>query len=303
MVKRFFVLFFIMFIAGLTWLSADQYKLQVKQDGSPVMASPDQGSKVIMELPKGMIVYAKVLENDWYRISLPSGANQKEQVGYLSRNMANVLEIQQDKESATNQSMASARETEKEAAVSPELFQHTNPKLEIKSKHFVGINVAHSVVVSGISTIIGDNVLYFPIHFDFQFALSNSFGLSGLLMYRYEKDGTYFRTNEIGFAIGPRFSLSKKGVEGFYVACQIGAGFCSGKEYSDSDYYRIDLIIYPEIGYVIPTSGKFGITIGIGLQTLLPIVEDYTGDIWVWKDIGNLSHYYLPVLKLSIGFK
>jgi hypothetical protein len=301
--KHFFVLFLILSLAGLTFLGADQYKLRVNQDGSSVLAKPDRNSRVMMALPKGMIVYAKVLEKGWFRISLPSAANQEEQVGYLHSSIADVLEIQRDKRAETKQKIEPEREAETEAAREPEPYQSLNSETEKRSKYFVGMNVAHSVVVSGVSALIGDNVFYLPIHFDFHLALSNTFGLSGLLMYRFEKDGSNFRTHEIGFAIGPRISFSKKGVAGLYITCQIGAGFCFGKEYSASDYYRIDFIVNPEIGYVIPTKGRFGVAVGIGLQTLLPVVEDYVGNYWEWKDIGTLSHYYLPVIKLSIGIK
>ena len=238
---------------------------------------------------------------DQCKLQVNQDENQQEQVGCLYGNTPYALAIQQDEESQTKLSLGSERESE--ASIDPVLVQPLNSKSEKKSKFFIGINVAHSIVVSSVSALIGDEVFYLPIHFDFHFALSNTFGLSGLLMYRYEKDGYYFKTNEFAFAVGPRISLSKKGIEGFYVTCQVGAGFCFGKEYSDSDYYRIDLIINPEIGYVFPSRGRLGFAVGLGLQTMIPIVEDYVGYIWSWKAIGNLSHYYLPVIKLSVGIK
>jgi hypothetical protein len=227
--------------------------------------------------------------------------NREKQDERLLGKMAGAPAVQQVEKAETKLGLEPERGME--VAIDPAFGQTSNAKPEMKSKFFAGINVAHSIVVSSISALIGDEVFYLPVHFDFHFALSNTFGLSGLLLYRYEKDGYYFKTNEFGFAVGPRLSLSKKGIEGFYVTCQVGAGFCFGKEYSGSDYYRIDFIINPEFGYVIPTKGRLGFAVGIGLQTLVPIVEDYEGYYWSWKDIGNLSHYYLPVIKLSIGIK
>ena len=47
--------------------------------------------------------------------------------------------------------------------------------------------------------------------------------------------------------------------------------------------------------------------LGLGLQTLILLNENPQRNVgmnsWDWNRIGMMSHYYLPVLNISIGIK
>ena len=166
---------------------------------------------------------------------------------------------------------------------------------------FIGINPAHTIVIQAVSKAMDPNVSYLPIHIIVNHSFTEHFGISGLFLYRFDKDGDYFKTHEFGFAIGPAY-LSKK-LNGFYADFKIGLGYAFGTEYNNSDYNRIDLILEPDLGYYLCFKSKFTMSIGIGMQSLIKLSESYDGNIWEWNSTGKLSHYYLPVLNISCGVK
>lgn len=169
-------------------------------------------------------------------------------------------------------------------------------------KLFIGINISHTIMVGVISGALGEETLCLPIHAGVQYSFNKRWGISGLVYYRYEKDGFNFKTNGIGFAVGPRISFTGTAVEGFYATVMLGVGFNSGLDYFQRDYRRTDLVIEPEIGYVSPMKlGPFGFAFGFGLQTLIPLNE--SPQEIQWNTLGKLSHYYLPVINISIGIK
>jgi hypothetical protein len=165
---------------------------------------------------------------------------------------------------------------------------------------FIGINPLHTIVIKTVSNAIDRDVTYLPVHLILDHSLTKHFGISGLLLYRLDKDGENFLTHELGFAAGP--SYLSNALKGFYANFKIGFGYAFGKDYNDSEYDRFDLIIQPDIGYYINFKNGFVMTIGLGLQSLLKLSESYFGYIWEWNSTGRLSHYYLPVVNLSFGF-
>jgi hypothetical protein len=166
---------------------------------------------------------------------------------------------------------------------------------------FIGINPLHSIVLQAVSKAMDPGVSYLPVHIHVDHAFSKHFGLSGLFLYRFDKDGSYFLTHEFGFAVGPSFLTNS--LNGFFADLKIGLGYAFGTDYNNSDYHRTDFIIQPDIGYYLCFKNRFTIALGIGLQSLIKLSESYYGYIWEWNSTGKLSHYYLPVLNLSVGVK
>ena len=126
-------------------------------------------------------------------------------------------------------------------------------------------------------------------------------GISGLLMYRMDKDIGDFRTNELGIAVGPSYIANN--LNGFWADIKFGIALASGEDGFANEYSRTDMIIQPELGYNICFPSKLTLTFGIGMQSLLKLSEDPDrSSRWDWNSTGKLSHYYLPVINLSLGF-
>jgi hypothetical protein len=165
---------------------------------------------------------------------------------------------------------------------------------------FIGINAGHTLVVNLVSQNLGDETRYLPIHLQVNHAFSDHFGLSAGFLYRLDKDGN-FATNEIGAAIGPCYM--QKRLNGFIGDVKIGFARAFGRNYDLEDYSRTDFLLQPEMGYFVRMGDKFSFCFGIGVQSLLMISESPSrANIWDWNGMGKFSHYYLPVLNISIGF-
>ena len=158
-----------------------------------------------------------------------------------------------------------------------------------KQNTFIGINPAVSLTVGCLSTIMDPNTTYIPIHIVANHSFSKHFGLSGLLMYRLEKDNA-FKTNEIGFAVGPSY-LSNE-LNGFYADLKLGIGLAAGQNNLSEDYTRMDLIIQPDIGFFKKFSSGFALSLGLGIQSLVKISENPSREgVWEWNKTGKFSHY------------
>src|ERR1035437_661524 len=72
----------------------------------------------------------------------------------------------------------------------------------ITEKTYIGVNLGHALVVGATSTIMNPNVTYLPLHIHVTHALKRHFGLTGMALYRLEKDYNLF-THEVGVAFGP----------------------------------------------------------------------------------------------------
>jgi hypothetical protein len=163
----------------------------------------------------------------------------------------------------------------------------------------IGINVLHTPIVYLVSVSIADDVSYVPIHLCYVRSLSKNLGVSVLGFYRRDQDAD-FRTNEFGFAVGPRLSFHH--LKGWFIECKVGLGIASGVDYFNNDYSRWDFVVQPDVGYTLMIGSNFSVTGGIGLQTLVELSETPSrGGTWDWNDTGRLSHYYLPVANLSLA--
>ena len=170
-------------------------------------------------------------------------------------------------------------------------------------KTFIGINAGHLFVVPLVSRAMNDaNVTYLPIHINAYHSMSKNFALSGLLLFRSEKDYG-FQSGEFGFAVGPCYTTNY--LNGFFADCKVGVAFAVGNDYQYNDYTRADFVIQPEVGYFLTFASRFTMSLGLGCQSLLKISEnpkrENTG--WEWNNTGKMSHYYLPVLNISFGIK
>ncbi len=170
-----------------------------------------------------------------------------------------------------------------------------------QNKTYFGVNIGHAIAVETVSKILSDETDYLPVHLNLNHELGNNIGLSGLLMYRLDKDGENFLTHELGIAFGPSYLFND--LEGLSIDFKIGFARAFGKDYMSDDYSRNDFIIQPEIAYYIRFPSKLALSFGLGLQTLVKISEKPDrAFMWDWNKTGKLSHYYLPVLNISIGF-
>jgi hypothetical protein len=170
-----------------------------------------------------------------------------------------------------------------------------------EERTFIAINPAHTIIIQAVSKAMDKNVSYLPVHIIMSHSFTEHFGISGLFLYRLDKDGDNFLTHEFGFAVGPAYLFKR--LNGFYADVKLGLGYAFGTDYNNRDYNRTDLIIEPDLGYYLCFKSRFTMAIGIGLQSLIKLSESYYGSVWEWNSTGKLSHYYLPVANISCGIK
>jgi hypothetical protein len=168
----------------------------------------------------------------------------------------------------------------------------------------INVNLVHPLIMYAASVGLSDFTAYLSLHGEYAHAFSRNWGMAGQFIYRLEMDGDYFRTNEFGIAVGPRFSLNY--AKSLFVEIKAGIGYTFGIDYNDNPYSRLDLIIAPDVGYTFVFWKVLSLTLGIGLQTLIPVMESpqrsvSPGGHWDWNEIGWISHYFLPVVNVSVG--
>ena len=161
----------------------------------------------------------------------------------------------------------------------------------------LGQTVALTLASQAVS---GGLTLYFPVEFDADYAIAEHLAVSGELLYRFERDGPFFNTSEIGFAVGP--TLISGGLQGFFATARIGLAYARGVDYNNATYVRLDLVLQPEVGVFIPLPFDAALKIGLGMQSLL-LITDSPKNTWSSNALFALSHYYLPLLDLSVGFE
>jgi hypothetical protein len=183
-------------------------------------------------------------------------------------------------------------------------FQTTKAQLTcISEKTYYGINLGNLAVVGLTSKIMNPNVTYLPVHLHVMHAFRRHFGLTGMALYRMEKDYNLF-THEVGIAVGPTY-LSNA-IKGYFLDCKFGVAYAFGRDVRKHDYNRTDLIVQPEFGYYFRFKNVYTMAVGIGLQTLFLYKENPTRrsgfNSWDWNSMSQLAHYYLPVINVSVGF-
>jgi hypothetical protein len=173
----------------------------------------------------------------------------------------------------------------------------------ITEKTYIGVNLGHALVVGATSSIMNPNVTYLPVHIHVTHALKRHFGLTGMALYRLEKDYNLF-THEVGVAFGPSYLANT--LRGFYFDFKFGVAYAFGRDFAKNNYRRTDIIVQPDAGYFINSKkNDFTMAIGLGFQSLLlynehPTRQSMTNS-WRWNPISQLAHYYLPVINVSIG--
>ncbi|MCW8966513.1 MAG: hypothetical protein OQK82_07495 [Candidatus Pacearchaeota archaeon] len=172
--------------------------------------------------------------------------------------------------------------------------ENIDEKQEIK-RVAIGLNLSHTLILGYFSE--KSESCYIPIHIDMHYSIKNNWGIAGTLFYRYE-DGFAF-TQEIGVCVGPRFSLKKNNILSSFAAIKIGLGYTWGHDYIDESYSRLDFVLQPECGYLILLSDELFLSFGLGIQSLIPLLEG-TNKL-KWSDLGVISHYYLPVVSIVFG--
>jgi hypothetical protein len=170
-----------------------------------------------------------------------------------------------------------------------------------EDKTFIGINAGHMIMVPLSSKLMDSHGLYLPIHVNGYRSLNKNFALSGLLLYRAEKDDVS-QTQEFGFAVGPCYTSNY--LNGFYADCKVGFGYDVGDKFGDF-YTRADFVIVPEAGYFINFASRFTMTIGIGMQSLIRIKENPRREDagWYRTTSGKMYDHFLPVLNITLGIK
>ena len=173
----------------------------------------------------------------------------------------------------------------------------------ITEKTYIGVNLGHALVVGATSTIMNPNVTYLPLHIHVTHALKRHFGLTGMALYRLERDYNLF-THEVGIAVGPSYLTNT--LRGFYFDFKLGVAYAFGRDFARNNYRRTDIIVQPDAGYFINSKkNDFTMAIGLGFQSLLlyhehPTRQSMTNS-WRWNPMAQLAHYYLPVINVSIG--
>jgi len=177
----------------------------------------------------------------------------------------------------------------------------SSPEAAALKRFSMGVNLGQTVTIAVLSKALSGGItLYIPVEIDAAFALSRRFALSGEFLYRLEQDGTYFNTQELGVALGPTYVSG--GLRGFFATARVGLAYASGIDYNNEAYQRLDLLLQPEVGVFVPLPMDVALTVGLGMQSLVLISENPVRT-WSWNALGVMSHGYLPVLDLSLGFE
>lgn len=170
-----------------------------------------------------------------------------------------------------------------------------------RSRFYLGLNFGEALAVAAVgNTLSAGTAFFLPVEFDTAYLISSRFAVDGELLFRLEQDGPSFNTQEIGLAVGPTYVA--KGLRGFFATAKLGFGYAFGTDYLGNSYWRVDLLMEPEIGLLVPTSQGITFAVGLGVQSLI-LLDEQPKRTWSWNTLGAMSHYYLPVLDASLGFE
>jgi len=162
------------------------------------------------------------------------------------------------------------------------------------------LNLTQLLVYSIASPVLGAGT-YIPFHFDLHKRFSDRMGLTISIIYRVWEDskgsfGTEPVFHEFILGAGPRITFGGKGLRGMYFNPRLGFGFGLGGDHNN----RFEIMIQPEIGYChyFGTPG-FYMTIGTGIMFLVPLWQEKAIE---WEGIGLVTHRFVPILNLGLGF-
>jgi hypothetical protein len=165
----------------------------------------------------------------------------------------------------------------------------------------VGLNLLEPVVCFAGTTVASNSMalVVAPVPVDLHARLSDAFGIKGTLLYRYFKDRNAMRAHEFAIAVGPRLSLTGKGLEGLHLAVTGGVGYVSGHGY-EGKFKNVDLVLRSELAYAKLYANGVYMVIGAGLFSMFPIYEH--PDPIYWTTAMKFFHYYQPTINLTIGY-
>ena len=194
----------------------------------------------------------------------------------------------------------------------------------------MGINVAAPFVYGGLAAAYESALVAVPVEAGIR--LSDRWGLAASLHYMYlTSDQLHFEVedgdgsvrfpaddaHQVFLGVGPRFSFSGSGLDGWYVFFELAAVYseASGEVYDLYPWFdrdlsttrksvrRLDLGFRPEVGYAF-SWGRPGIylSLGVGMRILFtafcdpPPADDHqTSDF-------DLIIMYTPIVNVTLGF-
>jgi len=194
----------------------------------------------------------------------------------------------------------------------------------------MGLNVAAPFVYGGLAAAYETALV--PVAVETSFRVNDYLGVAASVHYGYlTSDAMYFEVQEeygtvrfraddvhhVFVGIGPRLSLSGRGLEGWYLFVELAFAYshASGERLWQSLFsiedpwggeqtaYRIDLGLRPEVGYAI-SFGRPGLflSMGLGARVLFtahcdpPPAEDHE------TSTSDLLIMYTPIVNLTLGF-
>ncbi len=164
----------------------------------------------------------------------------------------------------------------------------------------IGLNLGQAAIY-GIASSFFESSLFVPIPIEGHFRLSPRWGLATTVQYLHHKDGD-LRLNGLSVSLGPRLTLHGEGLRGLYAALKVGLGFRKGEDYFAESYYRVGLLLQPELGWSFAFGRPgFFLAVGVGLQSEVTLTEAGHGR-WEWNGLGAMINYYLPLVNLTAGF-
>ncbi len=167
-----------------------------------------------------------------------------------------------------------------------------------ETKFTVGLNAAQLAWHSVAGAAIEVTWLAFPVEASLR--LSDRWGISAGIQYRYEDywegSGIWNDYHEVFIMAGPRFSIFRTGLSGWFISTQAGLGYA----HDPSPYDCFSFVFQPEIGYsLFWGSPGIALTVGVGLLFNLSLYEDPSPS---YTTIGILAHRVIPLFDVKLGF-
>lgn len=164
----------------------------------------------------------------------------------------------------------------------------------------LGMNVMQPAIY-GLASTFFDQSYFIPIPLEAHVSINRQWGLATTLGYLAHRDGD-FRVKGLWLALGPRATLVGNGLRGLYSVGKVGLAFRAGDDYGSRSYYRIGLVLQPELGYSLAWDprGMF-LAFGLGVLAELALSETNHPD-WGWNGLGKMVNYYAPVVNITVGF-
>ncbi len=194
----------------------------------------------------------------------------------------------------------------------------------------LGLNVAAPLAYGGLAAAYETALVAVPVEAEIR--LSDRWGLAASLHYLYlTSDRLHFEVqdgdgsvrfhaddaHQVLVGVGPRFSLSGGGLDGWYVFLELAAVYseASGKVYYPSMWEdnglpatrksarKLDLGFRPEVGYSF-SWGRPGLylSLGVGIRILFNVICDPPPADYHQTSDFDLFIMYTPIINVTLGF-